>query len=276
MIARTDKSALRLGGKGLNINQNLAKLKIPSFAFVFLAGTMGKIIDDKLAAIALVEREEFWLQGESRINTKILGKQEIAINEAGPVIDEKAKEAFIKSLAKLKPEDHLIMAGSLPPKIDLAYLLMIKQNLRSRLVLDIPNLSFADLALLKPQLIKPNLEELGLIFNEKIDLKKYRIYCQKLIDIGVENVLLSLGKEGSYYTNKQGSILAKGPEVEVLSTTACGDTLLAYFLAFLSKGESEALKTAEAAGRLKAQKIGLVAPQDVLRMKEKIELFTWR
>ncbi len=272
-ILRPFQSALKVGGKGLNINQNFAKLKIPSKSFVFLAGDVGQMIYNKISKIPMIETEAFWIKGESRINTKILGEKETAINEPGPLIDEGAKRELLKSLKKLDVNDFLIIAGSLAFNVDLNYLLEIKSTCKAKLVLDIPNLSFLDLSRLKPDLIKPNLEELGAIFEEEVSIDNYRCYTRKLITAGVKSVLLSLGEMGSYFESDKEAIWAKGPKVKVVSTVGCGDTLLSYFLAFSPKGTKKGLIMAEAAGRTKVQSVDLVELEDVLRMSERIELF---
>ena len=272
-ILRPYQSKLQVGGKGLNINQNLAELKIPSKAFVFLAGDVGQMIYQRLSKIPMIETEVFWVKGESRINTKILAQKETALNEVGPYIDEKAKAKLLKSLEKLDINDYLVISGSLAFNIDLDYLLKIKAISKAKLILDIPNLSLCDLRKLRPDLIKPNLEELGTIFKEDVSLDNYLSYTKRLIGIGVKSVLLSLGAEGSYLECDKGAIFAKGPKVKVVSSVACGDTLLSYFLAYLPKGVKEAMIMAEAAGRAKAKSAGLVILDEVLKMSYKIELF---
>lgn len=49
-------------------------------------------------------------------------------------------------------------------------------------------------------LIKPNIDELRSILNDNnIDKTNYGTYIQTILDTGVRNVLLSLGKDGSYF-----------------------------------------------------------------------------
>ena len=228
-ILRPFQSALKVGGKGLNINQNFAKLKIPSKSFVFLAGDVGQMIYNKISKIPMIETEAFWIKGESRINIKILGEKETAINEPGPLIDEGAKRELLKSLKKLDVNDFLIIAGSLAFNVDLNYLLEIKSTCKAKRVLDIPNLSFLDLSRLKPDLIKPNLEELGAIFEEEVSIDNYRCYTRKLIIAGVKSVLLSLGEMGSYFeSDKEVLSVANSIQPDIINGLICsGDKFIA-------------------------------------------------
>ena len=45
-----------------------------------------------------------------------------------------------------------------------------------------------------------------------------------LLNKGVENVIITLGKQGAYYKNKERSFRINAPEVKAIDTTAAGDT----------------------------------------------------
>ena len=83
--------------------------------------------------------------------------------------------------------------------------------------------------------------------------------------MGVENVLVSLGGEGSYFVNREAKFFLQGPEVKVENTVGCGDTMLGCTIAYLSKGYplEEALKYGEAAGRAKARMNGIPKVGDI-------------
>ena len=105
-----------------------------------------------------------------------------------------------------------------------------------------PGLTLENCREVKPYLIKPNLDELAEMFHEEINMENYRTYADKLVEMGVENVLVSLGGEGS-----------------------CGDTMLGCTIACLSRGYplEKALKYGEAAGRAKARMRGLPKEGDI-------------
>ena len=58
-----------------------------------------------------------------------------------------------------------------------------------------------------PFLIKPNIHELEEIFDTKIDCIDNTIfYATKLKDMGAENVLISMGKDGALLIDSKGKI----------------------------------------------------------------------
>ena len=144
----------------------------------------------------------------------------------------------------------------------------------ARLITDIPNLKIANYRKIKPYLIKPNLEELAMIFQNDVNEDNYPDYAGELIKAGVENVLVSLGRDGAYFANRHKRYQLFGPAVEVINTVGCGDSMLACTVASLARHEelTEALKYGEAAGRAKAKTRGLPSAEDVKQLYEKIEI----
>ena len=90
----------------------------------------------------------------------------------------------------------------------------------------------------------------------------------------MENVLVSLGRDGAYFANQYKRYQLFGPAVEVINTVGCGDSMLACTVASLARHEelTEALKYGEAAGRAKAKTRGLPSAEDVKQLYEKIEI----
>lgn len=60
-----------------------------------------------------------------------------------------------------------------------------------------------------------------------------------LIDKGVKNILVTLGKEGSVLYKKDGIIRVKACPVTAVDTVAAGDTFVGYFVASLASGMDE-------------------------------------
>ncbi len=48
--------------------------------------------------------------------------------------------------------------------------------------------------------------------------------AEVLLNKGVQNVIITLGKKGAYFQNKELKLLIKAPVVQALDTTAAGDT----------------------------------------------------
>ena len=63
----------------------------------------------------------------------------------------------------------------------------------------------------------------------------YPDYAGELIKAGVENVLVSLGRDGAYFANRHKRYQLFGPAVEVINTVGCGDSMLACTVASLAQ-----------------------------------------
>lgn len=81
----------------------------------------------------------------------------------------------------------------------------------------------------------------------------------KLLDLGPEKVLITLGETGSYYASNQFSYFQSAYYTDnVVDSTAAGDTFVGYFLSMMAKGSSikTSMKYASAASTLSISKKG--------------------
>ena len=244
---------------------------------MFLGGFTGEKIRKDLSVKENIELLDVKINGDSRINVKITNDKETAINASGPVATEENIRDFLKKLDGVSEGDYVAISGSFCKGVDksiVSEIAGIVEKHKAKLVLDLSNLKFEDYRDVKPYLIKPNLEELESIFDEKITLDGYEGYVEKLIDAGVENVLLSLGKEGCYFANSEVRLYACGKKTAAVNTVGSGDTMLGYTLAVLSTGGTfeEAVKYGEAAGRAKAAMYGLPTLEDVRKAYQQVRL----
>jgi len=82
--------------------------------------------------------------------------------------------------------------------------------------------------------------------------------CKDLLKKGVKSVLLTLGEKGSIYVDKTMSFSQNAFPVEVVDTTAAGDTYIGVFVTQLLKRKSikEAMRFASAGSSLAIQTYG--------------------
>ncbi|MEA5017898.1 MAG: 1-phosphofructokinase family hexose kinase [Erysipelotrichaceae bacterium] len=274
-IVRANTTEIRAGGKGINISMVLASIGIKTKAIMFLGGVIGQYIENEIAKIKEIELLKVQIDQENRINIKISNDQETAINAIGPEVTDKQQDDLLNKLDKLNKDDYVVISGSFCKGMTADLIESIGNYVSSvgaKLITDIPNLTLKNYQSTKPFLIKPNLDELASIFDVNIDAANYAEYVDRLIEVGVENVLVSMGKEGSYFANKYEKRKVNGPIVEVVNTVGCGDSMLAYTIAAMSQNFEtvEFLKYGEAAGRAKAQTIGFPNMIDVKKMYEKV------
>ena len=276
-ILKAKNTSIRAGGKGVNISIVLSQMGIQSKAILFLGGGIGELIDREISARQGIEVIPIRISEENRINVKIKNQTETAINALGPCVSAGQQDALLATLNELTKEDYVLISGSFCQGVTAELVEKIGEQVLkagARLITDIPNLKIANYRKIKPYLIKPNLEELAMIFQNDVNEDNYPDYAEELIEAGVENVLVSLGRDGAYFANQHKRYQLFGPAVEVINTVGCGDSMLACTVASLARHEelTEALKYGEAAGRAKAKTRGLPSADDVKQLYEKIEI----
>ena len=82
--------------------------------------------------------------------------------------------------------------------------------------------------------------------------------AEKLMEMGVKNVVITLGKSGAYVKTKARSKMLKGMTVDAVDTTGAGDAFNGAFVTALSEGKDifEAAAFGNAGGALSVTKAG--------------------
>lgn len=85
-----------------------------------------------------------------------------------------------------------------------------------------------------------------------------RVAAKVLLDRGVGNVVITLGKRGAYWTNGQDEAVVPGYPVKAVETTGAGDTFNGAFAVALGEGKSpvDALTFANAAAAISVTRHG--------------------
>ena len=271
-VNRTGKGRSFAGGKGINVSIVLTNLKCPNVAFGFVGGYTGKEIE-RLVKSKGVKTEFVKIQDESRINVKVLGKNETQFNGAGPNIEEKDVSLLFKQLSRLKSGDYLVLSGSVPHSLSPLFYCDILQYVDGKgvkVIVDTTGESLIRALKFKPFLIKPNHHELAEIFGVSIETKEDIIkYANKLVELGAQNVIVSMGGEGAVYTNNEGALeYIQAPKGKVVDTVGAGDSMVAGFLAGIDKGQEYALRLSCAAGGATAFSKGLATRENIDKLME--------
>ncbi len=229
---RAQSAFIEASGKGINVAQAAAKLGISSIAIAPLGDVIGQAISSLLPDPNF-ELVKIPITGSSRCNFKLLdGAQITEFNASGPSLDLLEWQTLETTLLKRVQSDSLVvLAGSLPRGIqstvyaDLARKIQLRG---ARVVIDAEG-SALELALkAEPWLVKPNRVEAEMLLGSKIqDLSDAVAAARKIQALGAQNVLLSLGGEGSIMLTKYSCFHASPPRVQAKNTVGCGDALLA-------------------------------------------------
>ena len=258
------------GGKGINVSQVLTGLGVENVAILPVAGFTGEKLLDMLSNKGIDTKAIRLKEGDTRINVKVLGTEETELNADGPKMEENEKKELFSKLEELKEEDYLILSGSVPKNLGNSFYAEIMELLSRKgvkVVVDTIGENLKNALKWTPFLIKPNLEELGSLFEEKVDSKeKVLSLAVKLRIMGAENVLVSLGKEGAILLTKEDKCYKMdAPKGEVINSVGAGDSMVAGFLAgfIKTKDMEKALKLGIAAGSASAFSKNLATKEEI-------------
>lgn len=268
-VNRSFEEKLLPGGKGINVSTVLSSFGIENTALGFVAGFTGKEIERLLEEKGVKCDFIRLSKGNSRINVKLKAENETEINAVGPEISEKDINSLYKKLENLKDGDFLVLAGSVPKDVDEDIYCKIAERVNARVVVDAEKKLLLDTLKFKPFLVKPNHIELGEMFDTVINtVEDAKKYANKLIEMGAENVLVSMAEKGGVFVNKTECFYAQAPKGKVINSTGAGDSAVAGFIAgFLETGDfKEAFKTAIASGSASAFSEDLATKEEIIKL----------
>jgi len=244
-LNRVEEVDIIAGGKGINVARIAHQLGEPVIAMGFLGGDTGNQIDRFLEKEGLV-RNFTWTESSTRVNMKILERdpeRETEINEPGEV--SASDLAVLKNSleVELGKADILVLSGSIPRGIpDDTYnqLLKLACKYRVRTILDTAGDPLKLALKEKPFLIKPNLHETELLLNKEInDISDIYQAVDYFINQGIQIVVISMGKQGAIFADRDNCFRVKTPQVEISHTTVgAGDTMVAALAVELMKDKS--------------------------------------
>ena len=245
------------GGKGINVSKVIAKLGGESCAAGILGGGSGKMLEKLLEGEPFATRFRF-VEGQTRTNLKIIDRERHTntdINEPGLTVTDADLDALLHALlAELRPGDIVVLAGSLPkgaPQDTYRTWTAACKKAGARVFLDADGALLAEGLKAAPYLIKPNDDELSRLAGKKLEtLEELTAEGRKLLERGIERVVISLGGRGALYLRKGSTIYAEGLRVPVGSTVGAGDSVVAALAYAEAQGlsEEEAVRLSTAAG----------------------------
>ena len=269
------------GGKGIMVSKLLKNLGAKSINIGFLGGFTGEFIKNKLEKLG-IDEEFTKISDDSRINVKLKYDTETEINAQGPQIKEEEIEDFLNYLDDLEEDDFVIISGSIPKSLGDDFYRVIVNLLEMnnvRFALDTSGKKLFKLSSYKPFLVKPNKDELSEIFEDKIDSdEKIVKYARKLIDQGAENVIVSLGKDGSMFVDNNIAYKAKPIEGKLINSVGSGDSMVAGYIYGYMKGLSkiDSYKLAIACGSATAFSPDIAEKNLIYQILEKVQVDEWK
>ncbi|MFD1067257.1 1-phosphofructokinase [Oceanobacillus locisalsi] len=265
------------GGKGINVSRILKALSTDSVALGFTGGFTGRFIEDSLNQLD-VHTNFVHIQEDTRINIKLKSDQETEINGRGPTLTNEEVNQLLQQLEQVKEGDTVILSGSKPPSLpgDFYEQLIQKTSRQgAAFVIDTTGAALEASLRYKPLLVKPNIHELEALFDVKLKTDEDVItYGKKLLELGAEHVIISMGGDGALLVTKEGNYKAKAPEGKLINSVGAGDSMVAGFISsFLkSKDPVESFKTSVASGSATAFSEDLAAAEAIENLCSQVQV----
>ena len=260
MVDETNRwSSLRryAGGKGIGVSRAIHEMGSRTIAYGFIGGPDGRaveiLLDEEGVPFSFTPIEQ-----ETRTNVIITDTktfQQTRIDAPGPHISKKELERFHRKIREIYPKpDLIVVGGSIPPGVPVNIYYDIVLEAKSygiRSILDSAGQWLAEGIKAKPYLVKPNVHETEELLKVELPTEEAIIKAAiSLIEMDIEVVVISRGKDGIIATTKERIFKAVSPPVKVRSSVGAGDCAIAGLALKLAYGEPliEACRLAVAMG----------------------------
>ena len=255
-------------GKGVNVSRTLLKFDILNKAIIvagqdncdtYFIPLYKEGIDPDVIFVPGCTRENYHIfHGEKLVST--MARKGFSVNDS---VIQKVTEKLRENLSE---GDLLIFGGRFPIGLTKEHFYDIcstVKSCRAKLALDSSSTDIDDILNVKPYLIKPNLAELCKMSGK--NLSEINDILNTLLSLnsqGIENIILSMDKNGLIYSGNDYRYKVSVPNVEVKSTIGAGDSTMAGFIYGVQNGFplKDCVKFAAAFGTASVMSEGTVPP----------------
>jgi 1-phosphofructokinase len=224
------------------------------------------------------------IPGSMRINTTILEKGTCSVthlNSVNTVVPARIQDEYTAHFSKkIKADDLYCFSGSLPGGFEsnvYGELIGLCTQSGCNSLLDTRGDALKFGLRSRPEMIKPNLDELEKLFGEQIcGVHHIALKGKRLLDMGISYVFISLGEDGMIAIHGNDCLLCSAPHVSVKDSVGCGDALVAGLLVGKKRcfSFSEMCRMAVACGTSKAlhEGPGIVTRDEVWQLMEDVQI----
>lgn len=252
-LTRIENRIENFAGKACNTAIGVARLGGAVTATGFLFDKGGEGFQTYLEK-EKVKCDFVFNKGTLRVNIKIIDAKSMLteLNDSGAEVTREKQKELLSLVKKLSDDvDVTVISGSLPKGVGAEYYYDLVKSSKGKVIVDCEKDKLKAALNAGVYMVKPNLYEL-----ESFTKASYRTYsdmlkgCYKLLDLGAEKVLLSLGTGGAILTDGSKSYYSRSENVAVNSTVGAGDSMIAAAALCTQNGEDDEslLRSAVAAG----------------------------
>jgi 1-phosphofructokinase len=261
-VNRVEWEQFDAAGKGVNVASFLAAFGCSVTVSGFLGMENAKFFQDFFVQKSIGDRFVL-VPGKNRVNIKVIDAEQDQITDINfpghsPVASDIAK--LYQAIDQLTAEcDWFILSGSIPASVPTDIYAKLIDRLKvahKTVILDASGDSLRQAVPLIPYAIKPNLAELQELLGKPLEGQKEVVEAaHELLDRGISTVIVSMGAQGAIFAEKNVTLSALPPKVEVVTTVGAGDAMVAGFVA----GKLQGLALADCARLATAFSMGALS-----------------
>jgi ribokinase len=264
------------GGKGANQTDAIAKLRVPVRMLGGVgADAMGETLLTSLRQdgvdISQIEQFEDCSTGIATITVDGVGNNCIVVT---PGANYRFLAENVQRMKTVIDASDIVVTQLEIPVETVRYSLELAKKLGKTTILNpAPACALDDALLSRVDLLIPNETELEFLSGDPLHTEADIVAAaRRLIDRGVKEVIVTLGEKGCIYVNFEGSRSFKAYQVDVVDTTAAGDSFIGGLAVALSEGKGieAAISFAMAVAALAVTKKGA---QSSLPYRDEVEEF---
>lgn len=270
-VCRVHSVKQSVGGKATNAARVLNTLGASPLLFGFNGGNTGRtveqLLDEEGIAYSFLETE-----AETRICQTVLAdniSDFTELIEEGPLLASKHWKNLLQGFQALE-KSQAIISGTLPKHAPVEIYAELIEAAGVPVILDTSGPALMTALKAQPDLIKINVSEL----RKSTGIEDVEQAAQELIAQGAQAVGVTDGAQTAHLFSSQGSARFVIPDVPVISTLGCGDSVNAGIAFALNKGSAlaEAFVFGLACGAANAASAlpGLIDPADAATLAKQI------
>lgn len=227
------------GGKGLNVARIVHLCGEEVLATGLVGGYNGKYLEAMLTEDGIAH-DFVHIDGETRSCINILDEKfgSTEYLEPGCHVTEKETRKFLERFPQIIEGSTVVtMSGSVPsgvPQDIYRDMIMAAKEAGKQVILDTSGRLLEMGMQAKPTVVKPNQDELELLFHEKIGGREDVVAkAREIYDRGIPCVVVSLGGDGALMVCEDGVFQGIPPKIDVVNTVGCGDSMVGAIAAGL-------------------------------------------
>lgn len=242
------------GGKGLNVARAVDLCGEDVLASGLVGGYNGKYLESLLDQDGI--RHDFeHIEGETRSCINILdeGFGSTEYLEPGCTVTEEEEARFLERFPKIIAGSSVVAAsGSVPKGMSediYKKIVLAAKGMGKQVILDTSGKLLEQGMEACPTLVKPNKEEMEMLFGTEIRTAEDVIEnAEKIRGKGIPYVVVSLGGDGALMLCGHGVFHGKPPKMKAANTVGCGDSMVGALAVAFHRGYAprEALRFAVA------------------------------